>query len=1257
METKLYPVSQHYASKIYYPYGNTPAEDFLENVHPDEVKEPNILVLGCGDIRSCFYTLWKHFILNGEPKSTPSFSGVHFILNDRSAAVLARNILFLYLCMNKPTKIPSVTFNKWFCSFWAIWFSRNLTPEHRNVLDSALNDLLIHGADLASWASERNRLNTLVHFTSQHTLHKVYGVWKMWSTNQFISERSQLFLPACQNTDIENLLGLVIYKSLTSDERDKIESEIESCSDGNSFAEYVVCKDFIAPVKKLVANVTMHEGADGTSTVDSLLPFRCFHHSFKFSLSRLQISGINRKVLDELIVRDEQFIKYPLLANSIQQFAIWLSCTSVLAPSNQSHKSHITFKFHCSDAIEFCVETQLNPALLTKLGSEYFDVIYSSNLIDHVYPPTLVLYSVPLLKPNGYLFTTTMKYKALVQTTHTLIEMYFGVDNKMLPIILGIRCINHDGSQYRSDVTIRPTPAEANSWSCLFTPFYFKPLIWGKVPSIILPKNLPSSRVWHELCASISTTLSFPIGTCNLLTAVRMLQTFLKHTNADDSDGTFWDPLCSLLKCDHDIKHLLNALQTHAIRSELHLHLLVTDKTCPLCTKVVMSNFFGDFHVSVNPSSQSPEANIKYFAKVHKSKLDPEYSIFDCFVLQDETSSLTLCFIAPLHLCESESYVSITTDKLAISGKANDIEPPKLLKSCLSSEITYDTFSVPKHQRCSPNTGTLGCLKSHYGEGDTFESVILLSEDAYSTYLECMKIVTEKLSGSKIQLHCGIHDIQLNYPYPIDFSTLHTSMPQLNKTVTVYARRTRCEFQAETAPLFLVNPDNMLTLPKRVLHEHSLNYSLNMQFSTNERLHLQESLTSCPPLVELKNLISMIIRDKQVYFTCEDEDSLLCGMVVVINHVFDYQLKAPAVDLLYCVTKNQSTIQKWRKFLVPFESNVAKTGTIKLLKRTFEYFSRRTVCSREATDMFTSIKQKVGNGFKRAVVYPLYDDPDITLRDRQFVSNNIYTSCTSCSFCRRSNILMPESIIKCDLCLELQFCQDCRKHQFRHKRVCEMKERLGMTNKITTAAKSLTLEIKECSYCSTRSNQLKKCSKCKLAWYCNQGCQARHWKEHKKECRLHDYDMNQLECCLNSKPSKYYPENKSPDLTLTGIGEISRCTYCSKASNELKMCLACHAAQYCNKECQKKHWRDHKRECKSGDIRAKSDMIGIPIDGYNSTSSTIEHNINNGCSFCALVTEGLKRCTRCKKAQYCGKACQENHWKEHKQVCIASPST
>ena len=40
------------------------------------------------------------------------------------------------------------------------------------------------------------------------------------------------------------------------------------------------------------------------------------------------------------------------------------------------------------------------------------------------------------------------------------------------------------------------------------------------------------------------------------------------------------------------------------------------------------------------------------------------------------------------------------------------------------------------------------------------------------------------------------------------------------------------------------------------------------------------------------------------------------------------------------------------------------------------------------------------------------------------------------------------------------------------------------------------------------------------------------------------------------------------------------CSACGKKSDTAKKCTACKCVSYCDKECQNKHWKEHKKECK-----------------------------------------------------------------------------
>ncbi|KAF1967870.1 hypothetical protein BU23DRAFT_282499 [Bimuria novae-zelandiae CBS 107.79] len=39
------------------------------------------------------------------------------------------------------------------------------------------------------------------------------------------------------------------------------------------------------------------------------------------------------------------------------------------------------------------------------------------------------------------------------------------------------------------------------------------------------------------------------------------------------------------------------------------------------------------------------------------------------------------------------------------------------------------------------------------------------------------------------------------------------------------------------------------------------------------------------------------------------------------------------------------------------------------------------------------------------------------------------------------------------------------------------------------------------------------------------------------------------------------------------------CASCAATPSSLKQCLKCHSVAYCNRECQKAHFKTHKKEC------------------------------------------------------------------------------
>ena len=75
---------------------------------------------------------------------------------------------------------------------------------------------------------------------------------------------------------------------------------------------------------------------------------------------------------------------------------------------------------------------------------------------------------------------------------------------------------------------------------------------------------------------------------------------------------------------------------------------------------------------------------------------------------------------------------------------------------------------------------------------------------------------------------------------------------------------------------------------------------------------------------------------------------------------------------------------------------------------------------------------------------------------------------------------------------------------------------------------------------------------------------------------------------------------------------------------QLSACGSCKAVAYCSPECQKKHWKAHKGECRA--VAAAADSTKLEIEFFP--------------------------CSRCVKVAYCSTTCQRVHWKAgHKHEC------
>ena len=57
-------------------------------------------------------------------------------------------------------------------------------------------------------------------------------------------------------------------------------------------------------------------------------------------------------------------------------------------------------------------------------------------------------------------------------------------------------------------------------------------------------------------------------------------------------------------------------------------------------------------------------------------------------------------------------------------------------------------------------------------------------------------------------------------------------------------------------------------------------------------------------------------------------------------------------------------------------------------------------------------------------------------------------------------------------------------------------------------------------------------------------------------------------------------DNETESTTSNGTTPTKLCSACGKKSDGLMKCRACKCVWYCDKDCQNKHWKEHKKECR-----------------------------------------------------------------------------
>jgi len=502
---------------------------------------------------------------------------------------------------------------------------------------------------------------------------------------------------------------------------------------------------------------------------------------------------------------------------------------------------------------------------------------------------------------------------------------------------------------------------------------------------------------------------------------------------------------------------------------------------------------------------------------------------------------------------------------------------------------------------------------------------VLISDVTFAA-LEKQKLIPKQLSNSEIAISCGKHSIAITFPHPIDYNAVKIKLSREKKTITVTAPRKVHSFISER-PLYIVNPDNKLPLRPMLLSER-LNFSFSgMQFTKEDNeimKHYNRKAALMPTEVNLKESFNILFQspdEKFVHLQLFDHGFHMLrkvevldkvhGLLVIHNRIFDIQNKTPAIDLSFCFLKMPFP---YAVHVAPAWEEIASSSSIRtilmdearyeLLMKVFSCFASRTItsspkgCGQDAV----LVEHNIDQYFTRAVIYPLYSDPDIYV-EKMGISNTIQEH-----LMQRFSGNAPHD---------------------------ESSSAISSLQK-SQNSKDGTNDTK-CSYCGTQVDALKKCSRCGNTQYCGQDCQKKHWKEHKLICSPQSavHPNTQTTTTGSVARSKQKLEGDTP---MNESGK-KKCSFCGTQSSDLKKCSRCGNDQYCGQSCQRKHWKEHKLIC-------SPQSAGHPNTHPPATASVVRSQqklegdaaLKEGgkkCSFCGTRSDDLRKCSRWGEAQYC----------------------
>ncbi|KAH7317479.1 hypothetical protein B0J17DRAFT_349474 [Rhizoctonia solani] len=380
------------AKQFFYPIGNTPATSFTHDLSPE--RSADVLLLGCGDPRNILYTLYYDLTVGNVPRK------MDITCCDVEPAVLARNILLFSLLEDGDETTERI---------WDIFYHFKIDDQTANVIERQSRKLHDCAQDARSW--RQSRYGSFLEMADSKTLAELRRHWG------FYADYSGL--PAD-------------WKARLVEEQVRLSKSVvgkNQITITPSRSAGMVWPKALGPVSELFrkyweTGTTYPEANDIERAINLNPTFLYYLSGESFNLHYGSFpQGFHLLPAFAPIAEDPVGPLSPTgsaaISKSRQQFKAW--CES-LRPSRAANA--ITIRFYCGDALAFCHALNTfkltgNPSTnlftapykasqihLDELAARSpqvplaYDVIDTSNLIDHVGLLNLLIAAPSLLKQN-----------------------------------------------------------------------------------------------------------------------------------------------------------------------------------------------------------------------------------------------------------------------------------------------------------------------------------------------------------------------------------------------------------------------------------------------------------------------------------------------------------------------------------------------------------------------------------------------------------------------------------------------------------------------------------------------------------------------------------------------------------------------------------------------------------------------------------------------------------------------------------------